>query len=553
MIKIYCSNLERYITVEGGSTLRRVASELRAELGFDPICANVNNRTEGLTFEIYRPVQVEFLNLDSEAGRRCYVHSLCMILYRAVQEVAPACTLRVEHSVSRGYYCEIEGLEPGERNAMRLVEEMRSIVARELPFERCDKLTRDVLPIFRAQGLHAKVKLLTSLGQITTPYYVLDELADSYYSPLAPDTGYISAFDLRPYHHGFLLLAYDPDAPSQAQTPIVQDKMYEAFTDYRAFNACTGVSNVGELNDVVRNNGVNDLINVVEALHGKSISRISDDIAARYHRGGARIVLIAGPSSSGKTTSTKRLAIQLRTLLLKPQMISLDNYFVDRHHTPLDEHGDYDYESLYALDLEQFNSDLTRLLAGEEVSMPTYNFATGEREYRPGDTMRLNDGDILLIEGIHGLNPELTASIPEEMKYRVYVSALTTLALDYHNRVPTTDTRLLRRLVRDARYRGITALETIRRWPSVRRGEEKWIFPYQENADAMFNSSLIFELGVIRDYADALLRQVPEDVPEFVEASRLRRFLSYFLPVPADTVPSTSVLREFIGGSSFKY
>ena len=303
---------------------------------------------------------------------------------------------------------------------------------------------------------------------------------------------------------------------------------------------------------MINNKQTSDIINVAEALHEKSISHIADDIAARYERGGARIVLIAGPSSSGKTTATKRLAIQLMTRLMKPQMISLDDYFVDRHHTPRDEDGEYDYESLYALDLPLFNSDLQRALAGEVVDLPTYNFETGMREYR-GNKIHITEGSILLIEGIHGLNPELTARIPEEMKYRLYVSALTTLSIDFHNWVPTTDTRLLRRLVRDAKYRGITAEDTIRRWPSVRRGEEKWIFPYQENADAMFNSSLIFELAVIKDHAEQLLRGVPSDVAEYAEAHRLIKFLSYFLPIPPQAIPSTSILREFIGGSSFKY
>lgn len=359
-------------------------------------------------------------------------------------------------------------------------------------------------------------------------------------------------FDLLPYHDGLLLLGPDADNHAVPATPIVQEKMFGAFTAYLDFNRIIGVHDVGQLNEQVERRRAADIINVAEALHEKSIARISEDIAARYAEGGARIVLIAGPSSSGKTTTTKRLAIQLMTNLLKPQLISLDDYFVDRVRTPRDADGDYDYESLYALDLEQFNADLNAILAGKEVELPSYSFELGKRQYK-GNRIRLEEGSVLLIEGIHGLNPELTAHIPEKAKYRVYVSALTTLSIDDHNWVPTTDNRLLRRIVRDYKYRGTSAADTIRRWPSVRRGEEKWIFPYQENADAMFNSSLIFELGVMKDYADEILRTVPNDVPEYAEAYRLRKFLSYFMPIGMHLIPSTSLLREFLGGSSFKY
>ncbi|MDE6311716.1 MAG: nucleoside kinase [Muribaculaceae bacterium] len=551
-MKIFCRNLERYISVEGGTSLRRLAAELRDELPFEPICARVNNKTESLEYELYQPRMVEFLDITSPSGSRVYLRSLCMILYRALWEVSASSSLRIEHSISHGHYCRISGLEPTERNAARIREAMKEIIRADIPFERQEKLTADVLPIFERQGLDAKVALLRSTRTLYTTFYTLDGVSDSYYGTLATHTGIIRGFDFIPYREGFLLLSFDPTDPSRAATPIPQDKMYEAFTDYLRFNRITGVETVGGLNKVVLEGRTADIINVAEALHEKSLSHIADDIAARYAAGGARIVLISGPSSSGKTTSTKRLAIQLMTRLLKPKMISLDDYFVDRHRTPRDSDGDYDYESLYALDLEQFNADLEHVLAGEEVPLPTYNFETGQREYR-GNTIRLEEGSILLIEGIHGLNPELTDRIPEAMKYRLYVSALTTLSIDFHNWVPTTDTRLLRRIVRDAKYRGLSAEDTIRRWPSVRRGEEKWIFPYQENADAMFNSSLIFELAIIKDYADSLLRTVPEDVPEYAEAYRLRKFLSYFLPVSPQCVPSTSILREFLGGSSFKY
>jgi uridine kinase len=359
-------------------------------------------------------------------------------------------------------------------------------------------------------------------------------------------------FNLVPYKEGFLLMAFDHKNPTQAATPFMQEKMYQAYVDYLHFNSVIGVANVGELNKAVDEQHSADLINVAEALHDKKIADIADEITRRYHNGGARIVLIAGPSSSGKTTTTKRLGIYLMANLLKPKMISLDNYFVNRADTPRDESGDYDYESLYALDLRQFNDDLTALLRGDEVELPTYNFELGCRQYK-GDRLQLEDNSILLIEGIHGLNPELTSAIPEVMKYRVYVSALTTLNIDDHNWIPTTDNRLLRRIIRDYKYRGTSARENIRRWPSVRRGEERWIFPYQENADSTFNSSLLFELGVMKEYGESILRDVPNDAPEYAEAHRLRRFLSYFKRIGERGVPPTSLLREFLGGSSFHY
>ena len=429
---------------------------------------------------------------------------------------------------------------------------MMRLVERNLPFVRDERPTKDVIRIFASQGLDDKVALLETTHELYTTYYTLDGLCDSYYGPLAPSTSYVPVFDLTAYKDGFLLLSFDPCDPSKTPAPVMQEKMYKAFTDYLAFDRIIGVDNVGGLNKEVEKHLGSQLVYLAEALHEKAISRISDEITRRYRDGGARIVLIAGPSSSGKTTTTKRLGVQLMTNLLKPQLISLDNYFVNRDRTPRDETGDYDYESLYALDLKQFNDDLNAILRGEEVELPYYNFGLGQRQYR-GDKIKLDEGSILLIEGIHGLNPELTSQIEERMKFRIYVSALTTISIDDHNRIPTTDNRLLRRIIRDAKYRAMSPEETIKRWASVRRGEERWIFPYQENADAMFNSSLLFELAVMKDLGETLLRNVPNDVPEYAEANRLRKFLSYFQSIPADNVPSTSVLREFLGGSSFKY
>ena len=552
-LKIYCKNINEYVDFTGGETLMDIYGRLSDRIPERPICAHVNNKTEDLQFPLFAPKQVEFLTVDSPSGHRVYVRSLCMMLYRAVAALFPGARLVIEHSISRGYYCRLigAGIEVDDA-AARLKEYMADLAARDLPFVRKERLTSDVIKIFEKQGLHDKVRLLRSIHDLYTVYYRLDGVADSYYGNLAPSTGMCRVFDLIKYKEGMLLLPPDSTDPSVAATPIEQEKMYVAFTDYLAFNRVIGVSDVGELNEAVEKRESSMLINVAEALHDKKIGRISDEISRRYNEGGARIVFIAGPSSSGKTTFTKRLAIQLMTNLLEPKMISLDDYFVNREHTPKDESGDYDYESLYALDLDAFNADLNTLLAGGEVKMPTYNFELGRRVYK-GNTLKLTENSILLIEGIHGLNPELSAHIEAKMKFFIYVSALTTLSIDDHNWVPTTDNRLLRRIVRDFKYRGVSAMDTIRRWPSVRRGENKWIYPYQENADAMFNSSLIFELGVMKELADSILKSVPRDVAEYAEAYRLMKLLSYFAPITDKLIPSTSLLREFLGGSSFHY
>ena len=551
-MKVYCKNINRYIPISGGETLIEIYQQVAKEIPFTPICARVNNKTEDLRCPVFAPKQVEYLPVGSASGMRVYVRSLCMMLYRAVVECYPGLSLRICHSISKGYYCRLEGMTVDAEVVENLRSTMQRLVARDIPFERKERLTADVKEMFREQGLDDKVKLLDTTHDLYTVYYRLDGVLDSFYGNLAPSTGILQTFDLQLYHDGFLLLACDPTHPEIAAEPVAQEKMYKAFTDYVAFNDIIGVRNVGELNQATANKRSRELINVAEALHDKKIASIADEIKRRYDQGGARVVMIAGPSSSGKTTFTKRLAIYLLTNLLKPQMISLDDYFVDRVNTPLDEDGDYDFESLYALDLPLFNEHLNQLIAGEEVELPTYSFELGQRIYK-GKKLRLEDNSVLLIEGIHGLNPELTSEIPSEMKYKIYVSALTTLTIDDHNWVPTTDNRLLRRIIRDHKYRGMSALETIRRWPSVRRGEDRWIFPYQENADSTFNSSLIFELGVMRDYGEAILKNFPRDTSEYAEAYRLLKFLSYFTSIPENAIPPTSLLREFLGGSSFRY
>ena len=552
-MNIFCKNIGAYVSFTGGETLQEIYNRLSDQINISPICARVNNKTEDMNYPVFGPKQVEFLSRESGSGRRVYVRSLCMILYKAICDVMPGVRLRIEHSVANGNYCRLEGKKTLSNDDVTAIRtRMQEIVAENIPFRRKEELTEDVIKIFERQGLSDKVKLLENNHELYTVYYKLDNVCDSYYGNLASTTGQIDVFDLLPYKEGLLLLSFDRKDPSQPAKPTEQEKMFKAFTEYTDFNHIIGIKNVGELNSATLRGKTSDLINVAEALHEKKIGRISDEITSRYKEGGARIVLIAGPSSSGKTTTTKRLAIQLMTNLLVPKLISLDDYFVNRENTPLDEDGEYDYESLYALDLEQFNKDLNALIAGEEVELPYYNFETGQREYR-GNRIKLGENTILLIEGIHGLNPELTAHIEEKMKYKLYVSALTTISIDDHNWIPTTDNRLLRRIIRDSKYRGVSAESTIKRWPSVRRGEEKWIFPHQENADAMFNSSLLFELGVIKEYGEEVLKHVPRNIPEYGEAYRLRCFLNYFTPISDQMIPSTSLLREFLGGSSFHY
>lgn len=551
-LKIYCVNTGEYHTLSGGDTLDDLLKQLGERIPFRPICAKVNNRTEALSFQVFMPKQIEFLEPGNASSRRVYTRSLCFMLYKAVSEVHPDMALRIEHSVSHGYYCRLHPFDNPQTavkpDVKALLKVMRRLSKEDLPMVRHERLTKDVMELFKRQNLDSKVELLETTHELYTTYYTIGELADSYYGPLAPSTGEIGIFDLREYAEGMLLLP-----PNQLMTapakPVEQRKMFDAFTDYLRFNNVIGVDTAGELNRAIEQQRSSQLINLAETLHANELSRIAGRIAER----GAKVVLLAGPSSSGKTTTCKRLSIHLMANLLKPKMISLDDYFVDRHTTPIDPvTGDYDYESLYALDLPLFNRQLNALLNGEEVNLPTYSFELGRRidKERP---LKLEKDDILLIEGIHGLNPNLTPDVPSDKIFKVYVSALTTLSIDDHNWIPTTDTRLLRRLVRDHKYRNTTALETLKRWTSVRRGEELWIFPYQEYADATFNSSLLFEPAVLREYAEPLLKNVPHDVEQYSEAHRLLKFLSYFTPLRSDQIPSTSLLREFLGGSSFHY
>ena len=555
-LKVFCKNTNEYLDIDGGDTLLSLYEDIKGRLNLqgDAVCVLVNNKVEDLHYPVFSPKHVEFIDITSNAGYRVLTRSLCMVLYKALNDLYPGKRLCIQHSISNGHYCQIKHEEEFLTPEVigQLKARMAEIIADDMPFVRRERLTNDVIEMFRKQGLKDKVRLLEGINQLYTVYYKLGDIVDSFYGPLVPSTGMLQVFDLVPYEQGMLLLGPDRKDITKVVQWEPQPKLFHAFTDHINFNKIIRLGDVGELNHAIRAGYAPLLINVVEALHNKHFIQIADEITRRYQEGGARVVLIAGPSSSGKTTSSKRLAIQLITNCIVPKVIELDNYFVNRDRTPHDESGDYDYESLYALDLEQFNQDVTNLLAGKEVAMPTYNFKKGEREYL-GNTLKLNKGDILLMEGIHGLNPELTRHIPEDQKFRLFVSALTTLSIDDHNWIGTYDNRLLRRIIRDHKYRGASALDTIKRWPSVRRGEEKWIMPFHENADAMFNSSLLFELSVMRNYALPILQQVPSNVPEYAEATRLIKFLNYFEPLDEKDIPSTSLLREFLGGSSFNY
>ena len=517
---------------------------------YGPVSAKVNNKVEGMHYRVYNNKDVEFLDLYSASGSRAYTRTLFFVLCKAVHDIFPDGSVVIDIPVSNGYYCD---LQIGRAVTLQDVEHLRShmqeIIDRALPIHRHEAPTEEAIEMFRKLGTHSKVTLLKTIGNIYTTYYEIDGYVDYFYGTMLTNTSQLYLFGLEKYYDGLLLRIPSTDDPSRLGELTRQDKMFEIFQEHHRWQNLLGIGTVGTFNEAVAHGRTNDIINISEALQEKKISRIADEIAGRK---GVKVVLISGPSSSGKTTTCKRLSIQLLTNGIKPVPISLDDYFVDRELTPKDDKGEYDYESLYALNLPLLNQQLKALFNGEEVELPKYNFQTGKSE-RSGRRMRLEENEILVVEGIHALNPELTAHIPEEQKFRVYASALTTILLDTHNYIPTTDNRLLRRIIRDYKYRGVSARETIRRWPSVRAGENKWIFPYQENADAMFNTAMIYELAVIKSQAEPLLELVPENCDEYAEAYRLRKFLRYFTPVRYNTLPSTSLLREFLGGSSFRY
>lgn len=553
-ILICCKNNNNYKEFPIGSTLLDIYKGFSLNLPYPIVSAKVNNRTEGLLFRVYNNKDVEFLDVRDSSGMRTYVRSLCFVLYKAVRELFPEGKLYVEHPVSKGYFCNLRlGRDIALEDVERIKARMQELIAEDIPFRRIECQAAQAVRIFSEQGLTDKVKLLETSGALYTYYHQLGDTVDCYYGNLLPSTGYLQVFDLVKYDDGLLLRIPSKKDPTCVEEVIKQEKMLDVFKEYVNWSYIMGMSNVGDFNEACEQGHATDIIKVAEALQEKKIAQIADTIYHRQQNGDrVKLVLIAGPSSSGKTTFSKRLSIQLMTNGLRPYPLSLDNYFVDREQTPRDANGDYDYESLYALDLKLFNEQLQALLRGERVHLPRFNFTTGKREYN-GDYLQINEQTILILEGIHALNPELTPDIPVANKFNIYVSALTTISLDDHNWIPTTDNRLLRRIIRDYNYRGYSARETISRWPSVREGEDKWIFPYQENADVMFNSALLFELAVLRMHVEPVLMSVPRNCPEYSEAYRLLKFIQYFTPVRDQELPPTSLLREFLGGSSFNY
>ena len=551
VIQIRCKNNKKTQKVAIGSTLFDIFSEIGLEMSHGPISCKVNNKVEGMHYRVYNSKDLEFLNMTSSSGSRAYTRTLFFVLCKAVKDIFPASPdVIIDIPVSNGFYVDVRlGKELTEEVVGKLRNRMQEIIDAHMPIRRYMVPTEDAIALFQEKGDVEKVKLLKTSGSIYTTYYKIGDYVDYYYGTLLTNTSELYLFGLEKYYDGMLLRIPSLKNPDQLGEITRQDKMFDIFKEHHRWQDIIGIRTVGDFNQAVTAGFSTDIINISEALQEKKIAQIAEDIAQRK---GVKLVLLAGPSSSGKTTSCKRLSIQLAVNGLKPLQISLDDYFVDREKTPKDESGEYDYESIYALDLKLINEQFNALFRGEEVELPKYDFQSGKSK-RSGKKLKMNDHNVLVVEGIHALNPELTSQIPDEQIYRVYASALTTILLDNHNYIPTTDNRLLRRIIRDNKYRGVSAQETIHRWPSVRAGENKWIFPFQENADAMLNTAMLYELAVIKMQAEPLLQLVPENCEEYAEAYRLLKFLKYFKGIPYNNLPPTSLLREFLGGSSFHY
>ena len=550
VLHIRCKNNKKTQEVPIGSTLSDIYKQINLQLPYGPVSAKVNNKVEGLHYRVYHNKDVEFLDLHSPSGIRTYTRSLFLVLCKAVHDLYTGSKVVIDIPVSNGYYCNLQlGHEITAEDVDRIRRRMQEIIDAKMPIQRYETTTEEAIKMFSDLGDMQKAKLLKSSGSLYCVYYVLDDYKDYYYGSMLTNTSQLHLFGLEPYFDGVLLRLPSTQDPSKLGEMIRQDKMFEVFKEHHRWQSILGIKTVGDFNEAVKNGQATDLINVSEALQEKKISQIADTIAGRK---GIKVVLIAGPSSSGKTTFCKRLSVQLLASGVKPVQISLDDYFVNRTETPKDENGELDYESIYALNISLINEQFNALFRGEEVELPKYNFQTGMSE-KSGNRLHLGENNVLVVEGIHALNPVLTEQIADDKKFKIYASALTTILLDDHNYIPTTDNRLLRRIVRDYKYRGCSAQDTIHRWPSVRAGENKWIFPYQEQADIMFNTALLFELAVIKPQAEEVLEQVPENCEEYAEAYRLRKFLKYFAPLPFRNLPPTSLLREFLGGSSFKY
>ena len=557
LVTIYCKNNKQFVQIPCGTSIKELYDQLRPALNiqYPIIAARVNYKIQSLNFLIYKPKEIEFIDATSESGRRCYVRTLSMVMACAIRELWPNCDLRIEHPISRGFYCTIrESREIAKKITPEIVQQlknrMQTIISEDRPFITEERQTKEVIQLFGERN-EGEVTLFETLGNPYCRYYRVGDYIDYYTGALMPSTGYINLFDLELYHDNILLRIPCRRDPNLLEEKCIQDKRFEIFKEYVGWNKLLHISNVGEFNKACKNQKSFEMIKLSEALHEKKVAQIADKIA---HREGGipKFVLISGPSSSGKTTFSKRLTIQLMVNGIRPVVISMDNYFVNREDTPRDENGEWDFEHLHTLDLPLFRQQLAELAEGKTVTLPFYNFETGKREFR-GDTLKLEKDTVVILEGLHALNPELIPNIPRETTFKIYVSSLTTVNLDNHNWIPTSDVRLIRRIVRDYRYRGYSARETIARLDSVQRGEDRWIAPFQEEADIMFNSALLFELAVLKRHAEPILDEVPKYCDEYTTAHRLKKYLSYFESIPEREIPPTSFLREFVGGSSFRY
>lgn len=551
-IEIFCENTNQYHSFALGTTLKEIAEALKIKSDF-PICgALVNNKVRELSFDVVKPKNIRFIDYSNPDGQRMYTRSLFFLLYVAVKDLYPDAQLKIDHAISRGYYCELEGM--GTSFCDSCVNEikirMQELIEADLPFERQGKQLNRIMEEYLENGLDDKIRLYADSGWLYAYIYYFNGMPNYFHGHLLPSSGYIENFDIERFNGGMLLRLPSEKSISRLRDYVQQEKLFGIFREHKEWGEILGVADIGQLNNFVKQDKAGEIIKISEALHEKKIAEIATTISTRIPQ--SKLVLVAGPSSSGKTTFSKRLAVQLAVCGFKPHMVSLDNYFVDREHTPLDEDGNYDFEALDAIDVAYFNKQLIALINGDAVELPKFSFATGKRFF-DGELLQLKATDVLIVEGIHGLNPDLIPLIDKSITYRIFISALTSISIDDHNPISTTDNRLIRRTIRDAKYRGYSALETFRRWPSVRKGEEKNIFPHQENSDIMFNSATLYELGVLKKYLEPLLKSVPENQPEFAEALRLLKFMGYFKNIDDTEIPPTSLLREFLGGSSFSY
>ena len=559
MLQIRCKNNNITKSFPEGTSLLEVYQEFANELDmpYPVVAAKVNNASQGLKFRLYQNRDVEFLDAREGPGHRVYVRSLCFVLYKATQDIFAGSKLFVEHPLSRGYYCNFKkrsGEPLTDDDVTKISERMKEIIDLDMPFRRNEATTEEAIRVFAERGFSDKVKLLETSGQIYSDYYMLGDTADYYYGPLVPSAGYLKVWGLERYQDGLLLRVPDWNDPSRVAEKADMPKTYGMFAEKVKWDIIMRLSNAGDVNKAVLKGHASELIQVSEALQEKKIVQIAEEIERRFHRekDPVRLVLITGPSSSGKTTFCKRLSIQLLACGLRPFSFSTDDYFVNRVDTPKLPNGDYDFDNVETVEYKLLEEHLIRLMKGERVEVPEYNFVTGKREWN-GKKLKLSNDTVLIIEGIHALNPVLTKAIPDTAKFKIYISALTSISLDDHNWIPTRDNRLLRRIIRDYNKGAYTAQETIAQWKNVCEAEDQWIFPFQETADVMFNSALNIEFAVLRPHAEIILSSVPKNCPEYTDAHRLLKFIHYFIPVSDKEIPPTSIMREFVGGSSFKY